>query len=45
MDIGSQTRVADIATEHPATMRVFQRHGIELSSPQKLIGASSCRMS
>ncbi len=29
MDIGSQTRVADLATEHPATIRVFQRHGID----------------
>jgi regulator of cell morphogenesis and NO signaling len=29
MDIGSQTHVADLATQYPATIRVFQRHGID----------------
>src|SRR5574342_739836 len=29
MEIGSETRVADLATEHPATIRVFQRYGID----------------
>ena len=29
MDIGSETRVADLATQYPATIRVFQRHGID----------------
>lgn len=29
MEIGSETRVADLATQHPATIRVFQRHGID----------------
>jgi regulator of cell morphogenesis and NO signaling len=29
MGIEAQTRVADLATHHPATIRVFQRHGID----------------
>jgi regulator of cell morphogenesis and NO signaling len=29
MHIGPETRVADLATQHPATIRVFQRHGID----------------
>ena len=29
MDIGSQTHVADLATQYPATIRIFQRHGID----------------
>lgn len=29
MEITSQTRVADVATEFPATIRVFQRYGID----------------
>lgn len=29
MNIGSQTPVADLATQYPATIRVFQRHGID----------------
>ena len=29
MDIGSQTHVADLATQYRATIRVFQRHGID----------------
>ncbi len=29
MDISSETRVADVATEYPGTIRVFQRYGID----------------
>lgn len=29
MDIGSQTHVGEIATHYPATIRVFQRYGID----------------
>jgi len=29
MHIGPETRVADLATQHPATIRIFQRHGID----------------
>lgn len=29
MDISSETRVADVATEYPGTVRVFQRYGID----------------
>ncbi len=29
MEIRSDTRVADVAAEHPATIRVFQRYGID----------------
>lgn len=29
MEIGPKTRVADVATDHPATIRVFQRYGID----------------
>jgi len=29
MEIGAKTRVADVASEHPATIRVFQKYGID----------------
>jgi regulator of cell morphogenesis and NO signaling len=29
MEIRPETRVADLATQYPATIRVFQRHGID----------------
>jgi regulator of cell morphogenesis and NO signaling len=29
MEIRSETRVADLATQHPGTIRVFQRYGID----------------
>jgi regulator of cell morphogenesis and NO signaling len=42
MEITSRTRVADVATEHPAAIRVFQRYGIDFCCGGKRALADVC---
>jgi len=42
MEIRSETRVGDLAARHPATMRVFQRYGIDFCCGGKRPLATAC---
>jgi regulator of cell morphogenesis and NO signaling len=42
MKIGSETRVADLATHHPGTIRVFQRYGIDFCCGGKTLLQKAC---
>jgi regulator of cell morphogenesis and NO signaling len=42
MDISSETRVADVATEYPGTIRVFQRYGIDFCCGGKRALSEAC---
>jgi regulator of cell morphogenesis and NO signaling len=41
-EVGAETRVADLARRWPATIRVFQRHGIDFCCGGKLPLAAAC---
>jgi len=42
MQITTESKIADIATEHPATIRVFQRHHIDFCCGGKIPLAEAC---
>jgi len=42
MSIGMETQVADVATRHPATIRVFQRYGVDFCCGGKRSLADVC---
>lgn len=42
MELTAQTHVAKIATRHPGTIRVFQRHGIDFCCGGKRPLAEAC---
>src|SRR6187397_2840657 len=43
MTITESTTVADIASSHPSSVRVFQRHGIDFCCGGKIALAAACQ--